>query len=90
MSDPRLTGLDQTVRDIMRGRLPKGVKGGREFRNDEGVLPKKSPKYYKEYDVKPPAHNGRGLLRLVLGDRGKVYITGNHYRDFRQIIGIAR
>ncbi len=87
-SDPRLKNLDQYVREIRRfRRLPRGVTGGSIFENREGDLPPKQRGYYKEYDVEISSGN-RGKLRIVLGDGGEVYITGNHYRDFRQIINI--
>jgi ribonuclease T1 len=88
-SDPRLATLDVLVRDIRQGRLPPNVKGGSVFENQDGDLPRKPRGYYKEYDV-GPADKGkdRGKLRLVLGAGFEVYITGNHYRDFRQVIGM--
>ena len=86
-SDPRLKGLDQLIRDIRRhNRLPPNVAGGRVFYNLDDDLPIKAPGYYREYDVHPPTNSGRGRLRIVLGNSGEVYITGNHYRDFRQIV----
>jgi len=27
-----------------------------------------------------------GSLRVVLSDGGEVYVTGNHYRDFIQVL----
>lgn len=88
-SDPRLAGLDALIRDIRRfHRLPAGVKGGRVFENKDLDLPEKNPGYYREYDVVPLAADGRGTLRIVLGLNGEVFITGNHYHDFRQIINM--
>ena len=52
-------------------------------------VPIKLHGYYREYDVEPTVKGkDRGTLRIVLGDGGEVYITGNHYRDFRQIINM--
>jgi guanyl-specific ribonuclease Sa len=88
-SDPRLTTLDQLVRNIRQGRRPPNVRGGRVFRNDLLDLPLKPHGYYCEFDVVPAVPGrDRGMLRLVLGAGGEVYITGNHYRDFRQIINM--
>lgn len=86
-SDPRLQNLDSYIRDLRRGRRPRNVSGGSTFANANHDLPDRPHGYYREYDVTPstPGAN-RGKLRLVLGQLGEVYITGNHYDDFRQII----
>lgn len=62
--------------------------GGSVFENRDGDLPPKPYGHYREYDVAPPCLEGRGKLRIVLGANGEVYITGNHYRDFRQVVEI--
>jgi guanyl-specific ribonuclease Sa len=86
-SDPRLSGLEKYVQSIRRGRLPANVTGGRVFMNALSDLPTKPVGYYREYDVEATVKGkDRGKLRLVLGNGGEVYVTGNHYRDFRQII----
>jgi guanyl-specific ribonuclease Sa len=88
-SDPRLTNLDVLVREIRRfRRLPMNVQGGRVFENQRGDLPLKTAGYYHEYDLVAPTPGGRGKLRMVLGNGGEVYITGNHYDDFRQVINL--
>jgi ribonuclease T1 len=58
------------------------------FWNRDGDLPIKPIGYYHEYDLVTPTPDGRGKLRLVLGGSGEVYITGNHYDDFRQVINM--
>jgi guanyl-specific ribonuclease Sa len=88
-SDPRLLGLDHYVRSIRQGLRPPNVSGGGIFQNNLLDLPLKPHGYYREYDVEPAVKGkDRGKLRLVLGNGGEVYITGNHYRDFRQIINM--
>jgi guanyl-specific ribonuclease Sa len=88
-SDPRLTNLDTLVRNIRRyRRMPPNVQGGGNFLNLRGDLPPKPLGYYREYDLVAPAPGGRGKLRMVLGNGGEVYITGNHYDDFRQVINM--
>jgi len=88
-SDPRLKTLDLLVRDIRRGRLPHNVRGGRWFMNYAGDLPKKPAGYYCEYDVEPAVPGrDRGTLRVILGAGGEVFITGDHYGNFRQIINM--
>ena len=87
--DSRLVNLDALLRAIRRnGSLPPGVSGGSVFRNLAGDLPIKTRGYYKEYDVAPAVAGSRGILRLVLGDHTEVYITGDHYGSFRQIVCI--
>ncbi len=86
-ADSRLLGLDEFVKAIRRGCLPANVTGGSIFANFQCDLPVKPHGYYREYDVEPKVKaKDRGKLRLVLGAGGEVYITGNHYRDFRQIL----
>ena len=61
---------------------PKGYRGGRIFRNREGILPK--GKAYYEYDVHPYRPGiSRGAERLVV-DREKsvFYYTKDHYTTF--------
>ena len=89
LSDPRYDRLDEYVSAIRANRKPGNVKGGQVFENKDGDLPERPNGYYREYDVEPlEAGKGRGIYRLVLGGGGDVYITGNHYRDFRQIINM--
>jgi len=90
-SDPRLAQLDGLVRSIRQKRMPPNVKGNRVFKNELLDLPVKPPGYYLEFDVIPTVGGqNRGSLRIVLGKAGaalgEVYITGNHYRDFRQVL----
>jgi guanyl-specific ribonuclease Sa len=88
-SDPRLIGLDEYVRSLRRGQIPPNVRGGSIFFNEFLDLPAKPFGYYHEYDVEPQVPDrDRGKLRIVLGNGGEVYITGNHYRDFRQVINL--
>jgi ribonuclease T1 len=87
--DPRLDQLDDLIRDIIRyGRRPHCTKGGKVFENRDADLPVKPYGYYREYDVTQPQSTGRGVLRIVLGGRGEVYISGNHYGTFRRVINM--
>lgn len=89
-SDPRLRNLDQLIRDIRRRKaLPFGVAGGSVFHNYDADLPTRPDGHYKEYDVEIIAEGAkRTQLRIVLGEDGEIFISGNHYRDFRQIVGL--
>lgn len=59
---------------------------GTVFHNREGVLPERSRGYYREYTVKTPGAKDRGARRIVAGQGGEFYYTGDHYRSFRRII----
>lgn len=56
------------------------------FHNREGLLPKRSRGYYREYTVKTPGAKDRGARRIVAGRSGEFYYTEDHYRSFRRII----
>ena len=64
---------------------PKGYKGGRVFRNREGILPK--GKTYYEFDVHPFRPDvSRGAERLVVDQKKSVfYYTKDHYGTFVKI-----
>jgi ribonuclease T1 len=59
---------------------------GAVFGNREGLLPKRSRGYYREYTVKTPGVRDRGARRIVVGRYGEYYYTDDHYRSFRRII----
>ena len=83
-SDPRLWEFPALVRDFRAGRLPPGWRGNRVFENWSNDLPPRHYGYYTEFYVGTSAESGS--LRVVLGANGEVYITGNHYTDFRQVL----
>jgi hypothetical protein len=83
LRDPRLLNLPALVRDFKKGKSAWPVK---VFVNRWLDLPVKPLDYYHEYYSGPKGV--AGLLRIVLGKGGEVYVTGNHYRDFRQIVGM--
>lgn len=62
------------------------INKGSVFENRLGDLPAEPHGYDREYDVGRPGAAGRGSLRFVLGSDGEVCITGNNYRDFRQVV----
>lgn len=57
----------------------------RVFGNREGLLPKRSRGYYREYTVRTPGARDRGARRIVAGTAGEYYYTDDHYRSFRRI-----
>ena len=90
-SDPRLKNLDVIVQAILDGEDVKrfGVEkagGDGYFKNHGEDLPKKPVRYYREFYLTPRTNQGRDKLRLVLGKKGEVFVTGDHYNKFRQVI----
>ncbi|WP_367867149.1 ribonuclease domain-containing protein [Pedobacter sp. WC2423] len=72
-----------TVADYVakNGKAPQGYVGGTVFQNREGLLPQGVA--YKEYDVNPKVSGqNRGAERIVLGNDGSRYYTGDHYASF--------
>lgn len=78
----KLVGYLKSVKHL---HPPKKYKGGRVFRNREGILPK--GKTYYEYDVHPYRPGvSRGAERLVVDRKKSVfYYTQDHYGTFVKI-----
>jgi len=85
-SDPRLANLPFLVREMRAGRLPYIWRGNKVWENRWHDLPLKPPGYYREFYVGDSEQSGD--LRIVLGQGGEVYISGNHHGDWRQVIGM--
>jgi hypothetical protein len=90
LSDPRLARLADILKALRtNSTLPEGVTCGGEFKDVEHQLPPRPPRHWKEYYVTPKvAGVARDKLRLVIGTGGEVFLTGDHYDDFRQILHI--
>lgn len=56
------------------------------FENREGILPRKSRGYYREYTVITPNSRDRGARRIVAGQGGELYYTADHYESFVRVI----
>jgi len=84
LSDPRLSNLFLPVTDLRNGRLPFGWRGNKVSENRYGDLPIRDCGSYREFYMGTSAESGE--LRLVLGRGSEVYVTGNHYRDFIQVL----
>ncbi len=67
-----------------RGRRLLGLAGIAVFVR-ERLLPLEPAGYYREYTVPTPGSRDRGARRLVLGDSGETYYTGDHYQSFTRI-----
>ncbi len=62
------------------------AKDGTVFHNYEGLLPKKTDGYYREYTVVTPGSRDRGARRIVAGRDGERYYTDDHYNSFRLVV----
>lgn len=60
-------------------------KDGTVFGNREGILPRRSWGYYREYTVPTPGSRDRGARRIVTGQSYEYYYTSDHYRSFSRI-----
>ncbi len=76
----------ETVRLIdAGGPFPYPGKDGSAFGNFEGILPDRQRGYYAEYTVETPGLDHRGARRIIAGDGGELYWTGDHYESFERI-----
>lgn len=75
---PELARIERGERDPHRN-------DGAVFQNREGRLPKQQRGYYREYVVRTPGIGHAGPQRLIIGARGEIYYTPDHYRSFRRI-----
>ncbi len=58
---------------------------GVTFENREGFLPAHPTGYYREFTVVTPGSDDRGARRVIAGDGGELYYTGDHYESFVRI-----
>ncbi|HVV13799.1 ribonuclease domain-containing protein [Amycolatopsis sp.] len=58
---------------------------GTVFQNREGLLPACSTGYYHEYTVVTPGSSTRGTRRIITGEGGEYFYTGDHYESFQLI-----
>lgn len=75
----------QTLALIRQGGPFPYAKDGSVFGNREGLLPRQSRGYYREYTVKTPGSRDRGARRIVAGQGGDYWYTADHYRSFKRI-----
>jgi len=76
-----LSDLPPQVAETWR-RIEAGGAEGSVFGNLEGLLPQRPHGYYREYPVPTPGSDDRGARRLVVGEDGELYYTGDHYQSF--------
>jgi len=82
---PHVQKVVRYLRTVRHWNPLAGFKGGRTFRNLEGILPKTTT--YREYDVRPLVTGvGRGRERIVVDAvRRNFYYTKDHYGTFSKI-----
>ena len=61
--------------------------GGSTFGNNEGLLPSKSGRTYKECDIDTLGKSSRGAKRIVYSNDGLIYYTEDHYASFELLYG---
>lgn len=64
--------------------LPGKSIGGGPFYNDDGLLPEKDGRTWKECDIDYQGGN-RGAKRICFSSDGLIYYTGDHYKSFTQL-----
>ncbi|GAA3575181.1 ribonuclease domain-containing protein [Amycolatopsis ultiminotia] len=67
------------------GPFPYPKNDGVVFDNREGILPSCDSGYYHEYTVPTPGSSDRGTRRIVTGEGGEYFYTGDHYATFQVI-----
>ena len=76
----------ETIRLIDHGGPFPYDKDGTTFGNRERLLPPRPSGYYREYTVITPGSPDRGARRIVAGEGGELYYTGDHYESFKRVI----
>ncbi|HEY3737234.1 MAG TPA: ribonuclease domain-containing protein [Jatrophihabitans sp.] len=87
LSPVALSTLPPQAADTVRliragGPFPYPQNDGVVFHNNEHVLPKHPDGWYHEYTVPTPGSSTRGARRIILGEDGTYYYTGDHYETF--------
>ena len=76
----------QTVTLIEQGGpFPFPRNDGAVFHNLEHRLPAEPDGYYHEYTVPTPGSDDRGARRLITGQDGRIWYTGDHYETFELV-----
>ena len=75
----------KTIQRIRAGGPFPYERDGAVFLNFERLLPRHDRDYYREYTVATPGLKHRGARRIVVGRRGELYYTADHYRSFKRV-----
>ncbi|WP_323746641.1 ribonuclease domain-containing protein [Catenulispora pinisilvae] len=84
------SALPAEARDVIK-RIDDGGtfqyrQDGVTFQNRERRLPSEPSGYYREYTVATPGAADRGARRLILGRKGELYYTPDHYGSFMWVL----
>jgi guanyl-specific ribonuclease Sa len=77
--------LQPTLDRIERGGRNSHRNDGSTFQNRERKLPAKPQGYYKEYVHPTPGIGGPGPQRVIVGEKGDIWYTADHYKTFQRI-----
>jgi ribonuclease T1 len=67
------------------GPFPYPDNDGVVFHNFEHLLPSEPDGFYHEYTVPTPNSPDRGVRRIVTGEDGEFWYTGDHYETFARV-----
>ncbi len=79
------TDLAPTLERIEKGIKHRHRNDGSVFGNRERRLPRQPRGYYHEYVHPTRGQRGPGAQRIIIGKKGEVYYTADHYKSFRRV-----
>jgi hypothetical protein len=78
--------VNPTLERIREGKALRHRNDGAIFLNREGRLPRKKEKeYYREFVMEMKGLPFPGPQRVIIGKKGEVYFTGDHYKTFTRV-----
>ncbi len=78
--------INPTIARIKAGTKVNERNDGGVFTNSQGLLPRSSDsQYYREFVHAPQGFPFPGPQRLLIGKKGEVYYTGDHYVTVKKV-----
>lgn len=78
--------INPNLERIKAGKALKHPNDGAIFQNREGRVPRNKDKdYYREFVQEMKGVPFPGPLRVIIGKKGEVYFTGDHYQSFTRV-----